>query len=173
MTMKISGNKIAYSIVIGLVVITGLCCAAVYQMGYNTAHHREKDINNINQIAFDSLHNARSQYKDIIITRNEAIKNCYDKDSVFDIDLNDFESAKFVLEHSFPLSGMTEGYMYPIDRYFKQYIGLIENGRKRIMIYLTTDYNPEYPGQLVLYKGLPPENVTIGIDLTTDAVTVY
>ena len=62
--------------------------------------------------------------------------------------------------------------MFPIDRYFKQYLGVWQNGRKSISVYLTIEYNPEYEGQYVQYKGLPPEEITVTIDLTTEKLSL-
>lgn len=184
--MKRVGKIIAYSITILIVIVIAVSIVAIYHIGFNTAHYREKDINTINQAAFDGSHNEQSEYKDIIISREEAIKNYYDKDSVFDIDIEDYETVKWVLESSFPKeiirygggykcveSGNTSAAeriikMHPIDRYFKQYLGVWQNSRKTVLVYLTTEYTPEYVGQYVQYKGLPPDELTVTIDLTTE-----
>ncbi len=188
--MKKTGKIIAYSIAIVLVITIAVSIVTIYHMGYNTAHYREKDINTINQTAFDDRHNEQSKYKDIIISKKEAIKNYYDKDSVFDIDREDYETAKWILESSFPKEIIRDGNrykgveagntssadgiisMYPIERYFKQYLGVWQNGRKTVLVYLTTDYTPEYVGQYVQYKGLPPEEITVTIDLTTEKLSL-
>lgn len=181
---------IAYSIAILIVIAIAVSIVAIYQMGYNTAYYIENDINAINQSAFDDRHNEQSEYKDIIISKEEAIKNCYDKDSVFDIDREDYETAKWVLESSFPKEIIRGGYgnkcvesgdtssvdrivrMFPIDRYFKQYLGIWQNGRKAVLVYLTTEYTPQYIGQYVQYKGMPPDEITVTIDLTTNKLTL-
>lgn len=188
--MKKAGKIITYSIAIVLVITIAVSIVVIYHMGFNTAHYREKDINTINQAAFDDRHNEQSEYKDIIISKEEAIKNYYGKDSVFDIDREDYETAKWVLESSFPEeiirdrggykcveSGNTSAAeriikMNPIDRYFKQYFGVWQNGRKTVTIYLTTEYTPEYVGQYVQYKGLPPDEITVTIDLTTEKLSL-
>lgn len=188
--MKRARKLIAYSIAIILVITIVLSIVAIYQMGYNTDHYREKDIEAINQATFENRYSEHSRYKDIIISKEESLKNYYEKDSVFDIDREDYEIAKLVLETSFPkeiiMNG--DGYkcvesgnlssadsvisMFPIDRYFKQYLGILRHGRKSILVYLTTEYTPEYVGQFVLYKGLPPEEITVTIDLTSEKLSL-
>lgn len=188
--MKKAGKIIAYSIAIVFVITIAVSIVAIYHMGYNTAHYREKDIEAINQATFENRYNEQSEYKDIIISKEEAIKNYYGKDSVFDIDREDYETAKWVLESSFPKEIIRDGggykciesgntssvdriiRMFPIDRYFKQYLGVWQNGRKSISVYLTIEYNPEYEGQYVQYKGLPPEEITVTIDLTTEKLSL-
>ena len=188
--MKKTGKIIAYFIAILIVMAIAVSIVAIYHLGYNTAHYREKGINTINQAAFDDRHNEQSEHKDIIISKEESIKNYYDKDSVFDIDREEYETAKWILESSFPKEIIKVGYgyqnaescnlssagriisMYPIERYFRQYLGIWKNGRKSISVYLTTEYTPEYVGQYVQYKGLPPEEITVTIDLTTEKLTL-
>lgn len=187
--MKQAGKIIAYSIAILIVIAIAVSIVAIYHMGYNTAHYRVKDINAINQAAFDDRHNGQSEHKDIIISKEEAIKNYYDKDLVFDIDRQDYETAKWILESSFPKEIITNGeeyevvessntsaaeriMMHPIDRYFKQYLGVWQNNRKTVLVYLTTEYTPEYVGQYVQYKGLPPDELTVTIDLTTEKLSL-
>lgn len=188
--MKKSGKIIAYSIAIFIVIVIAVSIVAIYHMGYSTAHYREKDINTINQTAFDDRHDERSEHKDIIISKEEAIKNYYDKDSVFDIDIEDYETVKWVLKSSFPKEIITNGEeyevvessntsaagriisMYPIERYFRQYLGVWHNDRKTVLVYLTTEYTPEYVGQYVQYKGLPPDELTVTIDLTTEKLSL-
>lgn len=188
--MKKAEKIIAYSIAIFIVIVIAVFIVAIYHMGYHTAHYREKDINTINQTAFYNRHNEQSEYKDIIISKEEAINNYYDRDSVFNIDREDYETAKWVLESSFPKEIIRDGggykcvesdntssvdriiKMFPIDRYFKQYLGVWQNGRKTVTIYLTTEYTPEYVGQYVQYKGLPPEEITVTIDLTTEKLSL-
>ena len=183
--MKQTRKIIAYSVAIILVVAIAVSIIAIHNMGFSTAHYREKDINTINQAAFE-----QSEHKDIIISKEESIKNYYDKDSVFDIDCEEYETAKWILESSFPKEIIKVGYgyqnaescntssvgriisMYPIERYFRQYLGILKNGRKYISVYLTTEYTPEYVGQYVQYKGLPPEEITVTIDLTTEKLTL-
>lgn len=188
--MKKVGKIIAYSIAILIVIAIAVSIVAIYHMGYNTAHYREKDIEAINQATFKNRYNEQSEHKDIIISKEEAIKNYYGKDSVFDIDREDYETAEWVLESSFPKEIIMDGggyksidfgntssldkiiRMFPIDRYFKQYLGIMLNGRKTVTVYLTTEYTPEYVGQYVHYKGLPPEEIAVTIDLTTEKLTL-
>lgn len=100
--MKKAGKIIAYSITVVLVITIVLSIVAIYHMGYNTAHYREKDIEAINQLTFENRYSEQSKYKDIIISKEEALKNYLEKDSIFDIDREDYEIAKWVLESSFP-----------------------------------------------------------------------
>ena len=184
--MKKAGKIIAYSIALLIVIAIAVSIVAIYHMGYNTAHYREKDIEAINQATFENRYNEQSE----IISKEEAIKNYYGKDSVFDIDREDYETAKWVLESSFPKEIIRDGggykcvesrntssvnriiRMFPIDRYFKQYLGVWQNGRKTVTIYLTTEYTPEYVGQYVQYKGLIPEEITVTIDLMTEKLSL-
>lgn len=188
--MKKTGKIIAYSIALLIVIAIAVSIVAIYHMGYNTAHYREKDIDAINQATFKNRNNGQSEHKDIIISKEEAIKNYYDKDSVFDIDIEDYETVKWVLESSFPKEIITNGEEYEvvessntsaaeriikmhlIDRYFKQYLGVWQNDRKTVLVYLTTEYTPEYVGQYVQYKGLPPDELTVTIDLTTEKLSL-
>ncbi len=91
------------------VITIAVSIVAIYHMGYNTAHYKEKDIEAINQATFENRYNEQSEYKDIIISKEEAIKNYYSKDSVFDIDREDYETAKWVLESSFPKEIIRDG----------------------------------------------------------------
>lgn len=188
--MKKAGKIIAYSITVVLVMTIVLSIVAIYHMGYNTAHYREKDIEAINQLTFENRYSEQSKYKDIIISKEEALKNYLEKDSLFDIDREDYEIAKWVLESSFPKEIIWNGDGYkdvdainpssterkislrPIDQYFKQYLGILQNGRKSVSVYLTTEYTPEYVGQYILYKGLPPEEIAVAIDLTSKKLSL-
>lgn len=87
--MKKAGKIIAYSIALLIVIAIAVSIVAIYHMGYNTAHYREKDIEAINQATFENRYNEQSEHKDIIISKEEAIKNYYGKNSVFDIDRED------------------------------------------------------------------------------------
>lgn len=73
--MKMARKLIAYSIAIILVITIVLSIVAIYQMGYNTAHYREKDIEAINQATFENRYSEHSRYKDIIISKEESLKN--------------------------------------------------------------------------------------------------
>lgn len=42
--MKKAGKIIAYSIALLIVIAIAVSIVAIYHMGYNTAHYREKDI---------------------------------------------------------------------------------------------------------------------------------
>ena len=153
--MKKAGKIIAYSIALLIVIAIAVSIVAIYHMGYNTAHYREKDIEAINQATFENRYNEQSEHKDIIISKEEAIKNYYGKNSVFDIDREDYETAKWVPESSFPKEIIRDGggykcvesgntssvdriiRMFPIDRYFKQYLGVRGRMGERPSLYIS------------------------------------